>query len=166
MAQVYWATNTNTDKARRLRHEAAALLEEALYHRWKIPYDGFNLDSENPDSAAEDDADDEEEFRAQYRAVMAQIRSLESPPELVPGETIDETHTVSHSGDYSIYTGRNSQTVSFVNVNPDVETRQMHTEVNYRFIDVLLPKGFAHDGTPLYKTVRSIVREENSVPDN
>jgi len=75
----------------------------------------------------------------------------------------DEVYPVAHDGEYSVQSSGTGQQVSYVRQNPADSSPKPTTRVvvDYHFVDVQLPAGFAQDGTPLTKPGRTLVRTEH-----
>jgi len=157
---------------RRLRSDLLALVAEANYRGLHLLSLLTSIDVEDPepDSGQEAESKELSELQARIRAVRAQVWSLRTPLQMRPLEVPDETHVVPHVGSYSVTTSGISPAASYVNRNPADEltpkSTTTHTEVTYHIVDVLVPMGFARDGTPLTRRGMDVMRIEREVPDN
>lgn len=172
IAQAYWVSNSPDNRMRRLRSELAGLVAEANYRGLHLLIVNTSQNVENPDprSSAEDESNELRDLQNKVRAIEAQIESLRTELQMRPLPVPDETHVVEHTGNYSVVTSGTSPHVSYVNTNaadePDKKAMSTHTEVTYHIVNVMVPTGFARDGTPLTRKGLDIQRVEKEVPDN
>lgn len=155
----------------RLRSEAAALWEEYTYYQARRYQDGLTYSEkllENQDNA-EMDAQKATEYWTKYNSVIAQIRARRTELQMKPLPVPDNVDIVPHTGTYSVVQSGTSQAVSYVHHNvadtPE-KTSGSHVEVTYHIVNVIVPMGFASDGTPLTRSGMDIVRVEKTVSDN
>jgi len=171
IAQAYWLSDSPDHRMQLLRSEAAALVAEANYRGLHLSFVLTSLNVEDPDadSSAEDESRELRDLQRRVREINAQIQSLRTELQMQPLPVPDETHVVERTGNYSVVTSGTSPHASYVNRNvadePAQPSKTTHTEVTYHIVNVMVPMGFARDGTPLTRKGMDIQRIVKEVPD-